>query len=117
MAQMQGGGAPGGAPMDPSMMGGAPAGAPPMDPAMAAQGGAPMDPSMMGGAPMDPSQDPMVMAIADAVGKNVQDTLQQQLSGVDKKIAALVDKLDSVKQIVDSLISTTNEQDDQSKQR
>ena len=64
------GGAPGGAPMDPSMMGGAPGGAPggmPMDPSMmggapgGAPGGMPMDPSMMGGAPGGAPMDPSMM--------------------------------------------------------
>ena len=118
---------PGGAPMDPAAMGGAmpPEGAP-MDPsamggamppeAAAAMppGGAPMDPAAMGGAmppegaPMDPAAGDPMTQMAEMVLSAVETMLNESLSAQEKKISTILDKLDTLKKDIDSLLNTDN---------
>ena len=126
-AQSQGGMPQGGAPMDPAAMGGAmpPEGAP-MDPsamggamppeAAAAMppGGAPMDPAAMGGAmppegaPMDPAAGDPMTQMAEMVLSAVETMLNESLSAQEKKISTILDKLDTLKKDIDSLLNTDN---------
>lgn len=123
-----------GMPMDPAMMG-APAGAPPMDPAMAAQGGMPPSTGdmaidmllQMGAIIMDPSGQPVPPeAIAQLVAEiNAQtggqgitgaqgaqgagmDEVMATVSQTDKTVAILLDKVDALRDIVDSLMPKKN---------
>lgn len=101
----QGGGMP--PPADPAM-GGAPAGAPPP--------GAPMDPSMMpppegmppeAAPPMEQGPD-MAQLMAD-IQNNIESMVKAELSAQDKKIAAMMDKIDSMKSLLEQLVGTQDQ--------
>lgn len=127
----------GGAPMDPAAMSGAPAdpamqGGAPMDPAAMgmAPGGAPMDPAAMGaGDPAAMGMDPaaagaapadaaaagspdanmdMINEISSAVMSGIEAVLQDLVAGQEKKISAILDKVDMLKEEIASLRDTTD---------
>ena len=56
----------------------------------------------------DPEQNPMINAIASLVMDAVEAVLKDQLAGVDKKISAIMDKIDSLKMTVDEALNTTD---------
>lgn len=130
MQQQQAGQPPQGAPMDPAMAGGAL-----MDPA-AMQGGMPpegapvppdggaMPPADMGapieapaaqeGAPTEPPQDP-INEIASAVMSGVEAVLQEYTASTEKRISAVLDKLEALTKAIDALQSTTDRREQQDK--
>lgn len=100
------GGAPGGQQADPAMMEGAP-----MDPAamngMPPEAGVPADQAIAqeqaGGAPID-----MVNEIAGAVMSAVESVLQDMTAAQEKRISAILEKLDALQTEVSSLRDTTD---------
>lgn len=80
--------------------GGAPGGMPPQ--------GAPVDPAMAGGMPPAGLPEDIINQIASTVMSGVEATLQEYTAALEKKISALMDKLDIVKGQVDSMQSTTD---------
>lgn len=122
MQQQQAVQPPQGAPMDPAMAGGAP-----MDPAM--QGGMPPEggatpPADMGapieapaaqeGAPTEQPQDP-INEIASAVMSGVEAVLQEYTASTEKRISAVLDKLEALTKAIDALQSTTDRREQQDK--
>ena len=115
-----------GMPMDPAMMGGTPAGAPPMDPAMmgGAPAGAPVQTGdlaidmllQMGAMIVDPNGQPVppeiisqiVAEINNQTGGGAQPGQENEvmttLSQMDKTMALLLDKVDALRDIVDSVM-------------
>ncbi len=87
----------GGMPMDPSMGGGMPPqGMPP-------QGGIPMDPSMMGGSPMDPAMTPPQ---GPDIASTVESLFKEHTANLDRKLSALLDKIEALSSTIDSLITS-----------
>ena len=78
------------------------------------QGGAPMDPAAMGGAmppegaPMDPAAGDPMTQMAEMVLSAVETMLNESLSAQEKKISTILDKLDTLKKDIDSLLNTDN---------
>lgn len=118
-------------PMDPSMMGaggGMPPGGAPMDPAM--MGGAPMDPAMAGGMPpqgqmppqdqMPPqAQDPAAMQqeflnqTAGMLQDIVDTVMEEKISVLQSKITAFNEKLDTIKTLLDDILTDRTKEDKQ----
>lgn len=89
--------------LPPDVAAGAEAGA---DPAMGGSG-APMDPMAGGAAAGMGGQDP-VMEIASAVMTGVESVLEDFMTGLEKKMAELSDRIDSLGKAFDSLQETTD---------
>lgn len=87
-------------------------GQPPMDPSMTPPPGAPMDPSMGGQPPMDPNMapppeaDPMAM-MADMINT----ILDERMSNLDKRIAAITDKLDTVRSLLEDILENKDKKE------
>lgn len=86
---------------------------------MPPEGGAPMDPAMAGGMPADPAAaagvpEEVINQIASAVMSGVEAVLQEYTAALEKKIGALLDKLETVKGSVDAMQATDDKrtQDD-----
>jgi len=127
--------------MPPEAMGAAPAGAMPPDagamppdagmPPEAAMGGAPGGPVDMAGAlPADPamagdpgmapaggavSSEDQAMEIASAVMSGVEATLEEFTANLEKKMSALLDKVETLGKAVDSLQETTDRRSEDDK--
>ena len=122
---MMGGMAPQGAPMDPAMMGGMPQQGAPMDPSTMGgmppqempQQGAPTDSAMAGGMEQAPEmgQEDPINQIAGAVMSGVESVLQEYTASTEKRISAILDKLEALTKSIDALQSTTDRREQQEK--
>lgn len=126
--------------MPPEAVGAAPAGAMPPDagamppdagmPPEAAMGGAPGSPADMAGAlPPDPamaggadmgaaggmSSEDQAMEIASAVMSGVEATLEEFTTNLEKKMSAIIDKVETLGKAVDSLQETTDRRSEDDK--
>ena len=79
-----------------------PQGGAPMDPSM---GGQPMDPSM-GGAPMDPATQPSEADPMAMMAEMINTIIDERMSNLDKRIAAINDKLDTLRSLMEDLMES-----------